>query len=261
VEIGRYRVTAVLGTGATGMVYRATDGNEAVAIKVLRAPDAEAQRRFTREAKLAAQVVSRHVVPVLDVGPGYLVMPLYESTLAAAIRSRGALRLPETIELAAQIARGLDALHAGGVLHRDVKPSNVLIAGDGTAALSDFGIARGPDSTQLTRDGQLLGTPQYLAPELIEGAAASTASDIYAFGCVLYECLTGLTPFGGRAASEIGYAHLVERPPDPRAHRPELPAAVTPALLSALEKQPSARPTTATALARMLHLAGTPAPA
>jgi serine/threonine-protein kinase len=171
------------------------------------------------------------------------------------------LSLPETIRIGAQVARGLDALHAARILHRDVKPSNILLDESGDAALADFGLARGHDSTRLTGDGQLMGTPHYLAPELIEGRAASPAGDVYAFGCVLYECLTGAPPFAGMRDAEIGYAHLVEPPPDPRTRNPQLPADAAVAVLTALEKDPTARPTTATALARMLHLAGTPAPA
>jgi serine/threonine-protein kinase len=253
VEIAGYRTTTVLGEGAAGVVYRATDGTSEVAIKVLRAPSP----RFAREAKLARRIRSRHVVPVLAAGDDYLVMPIYERTLADAIP----LSLGETTRLAAQLGRGLDALHAERILHRDVKPRNVLLDARGDAALADFGLARGDDSTQLTRDGQLMGTPHYLAPELIEGHPASAASDIYALGCVLYECLTGAPPFAGRRDAELGYAHLVEAPPDPRTRCPELPADAAVAVLTALEKEPRRRPTTATALARMLHLAGMPSPA
>jgi serine/threonine-protein kinase len=253
VQVGAYRTVAVLGEGASGVVYRATDGERDVAVKVLRAPSP----RFAREAKLARRIESRHVVPVLDAGDDYLVMPLYERTLAQVLP----LSLAETIGVAAQVARGLDALHEAKIIHRDVKPSNVLLDADGTAALADFGLARGDDSTQLTRDGQLMGTPHYLAPELIEGGPATPASDIYALGCVLYECVTGAPPFAGRRDAELGYAHLVEPPPDPRTRVPSLPADAAAALLTALEKQPERRPTTATALARMLHLSGTPSPA
>jgi serine/threonine protein kinase len=253
VQVGGYRTLEVLGEGATGVVYRATDGTREVAIKVLRTP----HPRFAREARLAARITSRHVVPVLEVGDTYLVMPLYARTLADAIP----LSLAETIRLGAQIGRGLDALHEATIVHRDVKPTNVLLDEDGDAALADFGLARGADSTQLTREGQLIGTPHYLAPELIEGEPASSASDVYAFGCLLYECLAGAPPFAGRHDAEIGYAHLVETPPDPRERVPELPAEAAAALLTALAKNPGERPTTGTALARMLHLAGRPAPA
>jgi serine/threonine protein kinase len=253
VRIGSYDVIEVLGKGGSATVYRATDGSREVAIKVLDAPNP----RFSREVTLAGRIASSHVVPVLEVGDDYLVLPLYARTLAQVIP----LSLPETIRIGAQVARGLDALHDARILHRDVKPSNVLLDELGDAALADFGLARGDDSTKLTGDGQLMGTPHYLAPELIEGHPASPASDVYAFGCVLYECLTGAPPFAGLRDAEIGYAHLVELPPDPRTRNPRLPADAAVAVLTALEKDPTARPTTATALARMLHLAGTPAPA
>jgi serine/threonine-protein kinase len=201
-------------------------------------------------------------VAILEAGDDFIVMPLYPGgSLAARLRAEGTLTAAETVDLAAQLGKGLDALHARGVVHRDVKPSNVLLDGAGTAALADFGLARGDDYTQLTRDGQLVGTPHYLAPELIEGRAASPASDVYALGCLLHECLAGEPPFAGRGDAEVGFAHLVEPPPDVRARRPELSAGFALALLSALEKEPQARPTSATALARMLHLGHTAAPA
>jgi serine/threonine protein kinase len=258
---GRYRLGAVLGEGATGAVYRATDGERDVAIKILRDKDAVARRRFEREARLAGGSESRHLVPVLEVGDDYIVMPFYAGgTLADRLRVERRLSLDETIDLAAQLGRGLDALHEHGVVHRDVKPSNVLIDGDGTAALADFGLARGTDSTQLTQDGQLLGTAHYLAPELIEGKRASPGSDIYALGCVVYECLAGEPPFTGRGPAEIGFAHLFEAPPDPRERRPELSADLTLGLLTLLEKEPRLRPTSGTAAARMLHLARSSSP-
>jgi serine/threonine-protein kinase len=260
VERDRYRVVELLGEGAGGIVYRATDGVTEVALKVLRAADPVGQRRFAREARLARESESRHLVQILDVGDDSLVMPLYEGgSLAAKLARSGPLPVAETIHLAAQLARGLDALHARGVIHRDVKPSNVLFAADAEAVLADFGLARGADATQLTLDGQLVGSLHYLAPELIEGSAATPASDIYALGCLLYECATGAPPFGDRGDAELGYAHLVEPAPDPRSRRPELSPEVALALLTALEKDSRARPTSATALARMLHLAGTPA--
>ena len=257
-----YRVIETLGEGAGGIVYRATDGRTEVALKVLRIADPVAQRRFAREARLGRECTSRHLVEILAVGDDYLVMPLYEGgSLAAKLAQGGPLAVAETVLLAAQLAQALDALHERGVIHRDVKPSNVLLDSAGQAVLTDFGLARGADSTQLTREGQIVGSLHYLAPELIEGGPASPASDIYALGCLLYECAAGTPPFGGRGDAELGYAHLVEPPPDPRSRRPELSAELASALLTALEKDSRARPTSATALARMLHLAGTPAPA
>jgi serine/threonine kinase PknH len=252
VERGGYRTVERLGEGGAGVVWRATDGEREVALKILRSPDPTGQRRLAREARLAAEARSRHLVEIIEVGDDYLVMPLYPRSLAEALP----LTVPGTVKTAAQLGQALDALHARGIVHRDVKPSNVLLDDAGDAVLTDFGLARGADSTKLTRDGQLLGSLHYLAPELIEGAEATPASDIYALGCLLYECATGAPPFRGSDA-ELGYAHLVEPPPRPAGMADDFALA----LLTALEKEPSLRPTTATALARMLHLAGRPAPA
>jgi serine/threonine protein kinase len=263
--IDGYRLEKVIGEGAAGVVYAGrTAAGRPVALKILRperTQDAVARARFLREARVAASIRSRHVVPILDVGEtaesAYLVMPFYER---GSLARTGPLDLAQAVALAGQIARGLDALHERGILHRDVKPSNVLLDRDGTAALSDFGLALIADSTRFTDTGVLLGTPHYLAPELIAGGEATTQSDIYAFGCVLFECITGRPPFAdaGRPA-EVGFAHLTLDVPDPRERRPDLSEDVSLALLSALAKDPAERPTTATALARMLHLAHKPA--
>jgi serine/threonine protein kinase len=268
IRAGRYRLEEPLGQGAMGIVYRASDdeGGE-FAVKLLRpqrAHDAVARARFVRETRLADAIQSAHLVPTLEIeaegDTTYLVMPLFSGgSLAARVRDRGRLGVAESTALAAQLGRGLDALHEHGILHRDIKPSNVLLDAHGDAALADFGLALGVDSTRITVDGQLLGTAHYLAPELIAGADATRASDIYALGCLLYECLVGAPPFTGRDVAEIGFAHLVEDPPDPRERRPELSADLVEALLTSLEKEPSARPTSATALARMLHRARTAA--
>jgi eukaryotic-like serine/threonine-protein kinase len=269
-RVGGYLLEELLGEGASGVVHRATGEDGApVAVKLLRPEhrrDATAYRRFLREARLAAEIRSRHLVPIVELaesgGVTYLVMPFYAGgSLRDRLRATRRLEIAETIDLAAQLGRGLDALHARGIVHRDVKPSNVLLEGDGTAALTDFGLALGADWTRLTRDGQVVGTPQYLAPELIEGAEATPASDLYALGCVLYECLAGRPPFRARHPAELAFAHLTEPPPDPRDERPELPVEVALALLTVLEKEPAARPTTATALARMLHVSRTARPA
>jgi eukaryotic-like serine/threonine-protein kinase len=264
--VGRYRLDEPLGEGAAGLVFGATsEAGERVAVKLLRpelAENAVALARFAREARLASGLTTPHLVPILELGESdgtsYLVLPYYRGgSLAMRLRALGPCGVEETLDLAAQLARGLDALHGQEILHRDVKPSNVLLDGEGTAALTDFGLARAADSTRVTAEGQILGTPHYLAPELIEGREATRASDLYALGCVLYECVVGGPPFGDRRMAEIGFAHLTEPPPDPRERRPELPAALAQALLAALDKDPSKRPTTATALARMLHLSHT----
>lgn len=269
-EIGRYRLERLLGEGATGLVYSATDDEgRRVAVKLLRAERAAetaSHARFVREARAVHEADSRHLAPILELGEAggltYLAMPYYEGgSLAQRIAAQGRLGIEETVELAAQLGRGLDELHRRGVLHRDVKPSNVLLDTAGVAALSDFGLARGSDWTRLTAEGQILGTPHYLAPELIEGLEATAASDVYALGCVLYECLTGEPPFAGRGIAAVGFAHLAEPSPDPRERRREISAGLADAVLSALEKDPRARPTSGTALARMVHLGRSAQPA
>ena len=140
-------------------------------------------------------------------------------------------------------------------MHRDIKPSNVLFDSDGTAMLTDFGLAKGRAYTVLTRPGQVMGTLDYLAPELIRGKPATPATDIYALGCVAFECVVGRAPFGDKSAFQVGLAHLDEPPPDPGAERPDLPAGFAAAILSALEKEPEQRPATAGAYASLLRAA------
>ncbi|HST25065.1 MAG TPA: serine/threonine-protein kinase [Gaiellaceae bacterium] len=259
--VAGYRLVRLLGEGGFGFVFEAdAPAGGALALKLLRpelATDPTLRARFGREARLAQRFRSGHVVPIVDVGEHdgvpFLVLPLYSGdSLAARLRRGGPLSSGDAAALAAELGRGLDALHEHGIVHRDVKPSNVLFDAAGAAALSDFGLARAVDSTRLTRDGQLLGTPHYLAPELIEGGEANAASDLYALGCVLYECVVGSPPFAAHRLTELGFAHLTEPVPDPRERRPELPADYALALTTALAKDPAERPTTATALARML---------
>jgi len=263
--VGRYRLDARLGEGAVGVVYRARRGSDdaVVALKLLKhrlGEDETFQARFVHEARAARHVEHDHVVPVLDAGEAggtsYLVAEYVAGgSLADRLREEGALPIVEALRIGAEVATGLDALHHGGLVHRDVKPSNLMLYEDGRAAITDFGLAKGPAYTVLTEPGQVMGTLDYLAPELIRGEAATPSTDIYAFGCVVYECVTGAPPFGGKSLFEIGTAHLNLSPPDPGETRTEVTPSLSWALLKALEKDPAQRPPTATAFASLLHVA------
>jgi serine/threonine protein kinase len=257
-RLGDYELEAELGQGAVGTVYRArgADGR-LVALKLLRpalGEDVAFRGRFAHEARVAQEVRHRHLVAVLELAEDdsrpYLVLEYLSGGSLSDRLERGALGLDEAVRLVAEVAAGLDALHAAGIVHRDVKPSNVMLREDGSAALTDFGLAKGAAYTVLTRPGQVLGTLDYLAPELVRGEPATPASDLYALGCVTFECLTGKPPFADRSLFGIGTAHLEDEPPDIG-----LSPDVSWAVLRALAKDPSARPPTATAYAHLLRAA------
>jgi serine/threonine protein kinase len=259
------RIEEPLGEGGMGQVFRAlreADG-EVVAVKVMKpgaAGDTERARRFVREARAAATVEHRHLVGVLDSGEcagcAYLVMPYVAGgSLDWRLRDGGPLSLEDTAAVIGGVAAGIDALHRAGLVHRDVKPSNVMLDETGAAALTDFGLAKGRDYSALTRPGQLLGTLDYIAPELLRGMEPGPPADIYALGCVAYECLAGRSPFGGRGVFAVGFAHLEETPADPCAGRDDAPAGAGEFVLQALAKEPAERPPTATAYATVLAAA------
>ena len=253
-----------MGEGASGVVYRARhrDTGEVVALKVLRdeiAADPVLLHRFRREAAIAAEVPHPHLVPVLDAGEDdgqrYLASRYVSGESLADRLARGPLELQALLRVVGHAAAGLDALHRHGLVHRDVKTSNIMLDADGTAALTDFGLARGHASTALTRPGRLLGTLAYLAPELIRGERATPATDVYALGCVAYACATGSPPFASGSVLQVGLAHLEDEPRDPLELRPDLPAPLGPALLQALAKHPHARPRSPLAYAELLRRA------
>lgn len=264
-RVGPYALDSVLGEGAMGVVYRAVrDGDGAVvALKLMRAElaaDAVYRQRFLREARVAAEVEHPHLVSIIEAGeddgrPYLAAMYVAGRSLAERIAGSGPLPVEETLAVVAQVGAGLDALHAAGLVHRDVKPANVMLDENGAALLCDYGLAKGRAFTVLTRPGRVMGTLDYLAPELIRTGHAGPASDVYALGCLAYECLAGDPPFGGLNVFQVGVAHLEEQPPDPCAHRDDAPASLTWAVLKALEKDPARRPNTGTAYAHMLTLA------
>lgn len=248
-----------------GVVYRATretDGT-VVALKLLKeqfSSDDAYQRRFVHEARAAREVRHRHLVSLLDAGEiegrFFLAAEYVDGrTLEDRIKTDGPLPLEDLLRIAGEVATGMDALHERGVVHRDVKSSNIMLDQHGRALLTDFGLAKGEGYTGLTKPGQVIGTLDYLAPELIEGAAATPASDVYALACVVFECIAGRPPFAHKSVFQIGYAHLTETPPDPSAGRPDMPAALSVAVLVALSKQPSERPQSAGVFAHRLRRA------
>ncbi len=262
--IGRYRIEELLGEGGMGSVYKALceDSGETVALKLMK-PTLQAEefiRRFNHEARAASEVKHSHLVPLLDFGQAnghpYIAMAYIPGrSLAQRIEVAGPLPVPDVVRIAAEVGSGLDALHERGLVHRDVKAANVMLAQDGSASLTDFGLAKGPGFSALTKPGRVLGTVQYLAPELLRGQVASALSDIYALGCVVYEALAGQTPFGGKSVFEVGMAVLDDAPPDPCSDRGDAPPRLASTVLLALAKDPAARPRTATAYANLLTLA------
>jgi serine/threonine protein kinase len=248
-----------------GVVYRAfrePDG-PMVALKFLRselAADPTYRRRFAHEARAAKEIRHPNLVRLLEAGDVdgtyYLAVDFIEGrSLDERIRSAGPLPLAVLLRVIDDVAAGLDALHRGGIVHRDIKPSNIMLARAGHAALTDFGLAKGQGFSVLTAPGQVMGTLDYLAPELIRGRAATAASDIYAFGCVVYEAISGAPPFAGGSGFQVAAAHLANEPGDPCARRPDLAQALGRAVLPALAKEPLERPESAVAYARSLRRA------
>jgi streptogramin lyase len=247
-----YRPEELIGQGGMGVVYRARDLRlkRIVALKVMApelAADERFRERFAREAELAMSLEHPNVVPIHDAGELdgrlYLVMRFVEgSDLRALLREEGALEPRRALAIVTQVANALDAAHAKGLVHRDVKPSNVLLDHDEHVYLADFGLTRpfGRGATGPT-DGRSLGTPAYLAPEQIEGGEIDGRTDVYSLGCLLYECLTGGPPFAASSRLAVAWAHLEEKPPPASQRRPELPAAIDAVLERAMAKDPADR--------------------
>ena len=253
-SLGPYRITRVIGRGRMGIVFEGTeDGGEPVALKVVTtelSQDEVFLRRFRREVKAAQKIEHPNVVPVLDDGVEgglpYLVQRLIPGgSLADRVTDSGPLSLEESVRLLVGAAAGIDALHNAGLVHRDIKGANILLEGD-TAYVSDFGLAKDSQASNLTRPGQALGSLDYMSPEQIRGEDVSPATDIYALGCVMFEVLTGTPPFGGRPSMRVLFAHLQEPPPDLSTQRRDIQPAVARAISRALEKEPEDRPTSAT---------------
>ena len=258
--LGVYELGELVGRGGMGEVYRAFDRRleRPVALKVLSprlAEDESFRARLLRESRLAAGLDHPNVVPVYDAGEAdgalYIAMRYVDGTdLRRLLLAEGPLSRERAVAIAGQIAAALDAAHARGLVHRDVKPSNVLIdTGEGRehCYLADFGLSQSVSQGPAT-DGELLGTVDYVAPEQIRGEAIDGRADIYAFGCVFYEMLTGERPFAGSSDIATIYAHLEEEPVPASERRPELPPSVDVVLGRAMAKDPAARHDTCAAL-------------
>ena len=233
---GRYRLEARIGSGGMSTVYRAMDETlqRMVAIKLMNrevASDSDQLERFRREARAVAQLSHPHIVGVIDAGEDagrpYIVFEYVEGeTLKERIRRCGRLPVTEAVAYGIEIARALGAAHARHIVHRDVKPQNVLIDEEGRAKVTDFGIARTLDEDGLTADGRVLGTTDYVSPEQALGQHVTGQSDLYSLGIVLYEMLTGEVPFRGENQVAVAMKHVREELPDVQTRRPEVSAAL-----------------------------------
>ena len=266
----RYRTIARLGAGAFGEVYRAHDNvlGRDVAVKRIRleafaeaAQLEDVKQRFLREAQVAARLRHANIVTTHDIvatpGTSFIVMELVEGqTLQALLQERGRLPLDETIALMAQAAAALDHAHANQVVHRDVKPANIMIEPGGHVKVMDFGIAKLETGANLTTTGSIMGTPNYMSPEQAKGMKVDGRSDLFSLGCVLYECLTGAKPFQGASVSVILVKILTEEPPPVDFAATGLPLEIGGVLKRALAKDPAARYASGAQLLEALRTAG-----
>jgi predicted Ser/Thr protein kinase len=246
-ELGGYRIVEPLGSGGTSVVYRAEHvrlGRPA-ALKLLTPGFGEAdfRSRFLRESQLAASIDHPSIVPVYDAGEEdgllYIAMACVEgSDLKTLLAEEGRLDVRRALRILGQIGSALDAAHARGLVHRDVKPANILVADGDRAYLSDFGVVKELAGNGTTRTGSFIGTIEYCAPEQIEGQEVDGRADVYALACVLYECLTGEPPFRRPSEVAILNAHLHTPPPKLSRKAPDLPAALEPVISKALSKSP-----------------------
>jgi serine/threonine-protein kinase len=252
---GRYQTVARLGAGAFGEVFRARDSvlGRDVAVKRIRL-DAfaepvqleEVKQRFLREAQVAARLRHPNIVTIHDIvssgSTSLIVMELVEGeTLQSRLRARGRLDLQETLRVLGQVASALDHAHANQVVHRDVKPANIMIEPSGQVKVMDFGIARLETAANLTSTGLIMGTPNYMSPEQARGQKVDGRSDLFSLGCVLYECLTGTRPFQAQSVSGILVKILTEEPPPVDFRAAGLPPEVGAILHRAMAKDPATR--------------------
>ncbi len=265
----RYEVKEILGAGGMGVVYRALDRElqEPVAIKTLKPEamlDASALERFKQEIRLARKIAHRNVVRTYDLGElngmYYLTMEYVEGTsLKSLIQNRGKLPLTVTLTVGKQLCRALEVAHQEGIIHRDIKPQNMVVEPSGFLKVMDFGIARlvnPPKGKGLTEAGTSIGTPDYMSPEQLSGAELDARSDLYSAGVVLFECVTGTLPYEADTSWALVAKHIEEPVPDPRTRNAEVPEPLARVILKAMAKEPQQRYRTAGELYDALALIG-----
>jgi eukaryotic-like serine/threonine-protein kinase len=252
----RYRIEHVLGTGGMGAVYRAIDVELGVpvALKVIRSENLadpqtgrDFEQRFKQELLLARKVTHQNVLRIHDLGDSsgikYITMPIIDGSDLHALLASGPLPMERVLSLAQQIVSGLAAAHDVGIMHRDLKPQNILVDSSGRAYISDFGLAKSYEATALglTRAGDFIGTPRYIAPEIVEGQPADHRSDLYAIGLILYEMASGELPFKGNSVMEVLMQRVRKTPKDLRQVNPDVPEFFSRIVMRCLAKDPAAR--------------------
>jgi serine/threonine-protein kinase len=265
-EFGQYRLLDLLGRGGMGEVWRAYHAviDRIVALKVLPehfAQDEQFQQRFRREAHLAAQLNNAHVIPIHTYGEIngrlFVDMRLIDGRDLKTVLADGPLELARAVRIVEQVAKALLAAHKIGLVHRDVKPSNILLDGDDHAYLIDFGIARAAGDTTLTGTGTFIGSWQYMAPERFGAGPTDARADVYALACVLFECLTGQTPYPGDSLEQQYAGHTRTPPPRPTSLSPDLPGGFDTVIDKGMAKNPDDRFATTADLARAAREAST----
>jgi serine/threonine-protein kinase len=255
---GRYQLIDLLGRGGMGEVWRAHDTtiDRVVAIKMLLphfAKDPDFDKRFRREARIAARLNDPHVVPIYDVGEIdgrlYVTMRLIDGVDLDELLKTGPLAPERAVHVIEQVASALHTAHRAGLVHRDVKPSNILLADNDFAYLIDFGIARAADDTGLTSEGSTIGTWAYMAPERFQSGDIEPSSDIYALACVFYQCLTGEPPFPGNTLEQVAVGHMVAPPPRASETTDTVPSGLDRVIETGLAKQTTERYSTAVEMA------------